>query len=64
MNPYLNLTIFAIIIISISYSIGFIRNKRLKLIAKIVWTALLILFLAWYSLDFWRPVELSMADVP
>ena len=62
-EPHLNLPLFAVAVIGISWSIGYIKDKRIKLIVKVVWIALLVLFFLWYSLEFWKP-EVVLEVVP
>lgn len=52
-----------IVVTVISLAIRKISNKRIKLIVKIVWVALLVLFFLWYSLEFWKP-EVVLEIVP
>ena len=63
MNIYLKLAIFAFIITLISYSIHFIKNKKVRLVAKIVWVTLLVLFLLLYLVGTWEPVGWNLKIV-
>ncbi len=64
MELWLRLIILAVAVIGISWSIGYIKDKRIKLIVKVVWVALLVVLFLWYSLEFLKPVELSIEAVP